>query len=186
MRIEGTAMPVPEHTALYRFYDAEGFLLYIGITSNLTRRNKEHAGDYWSHEVSSTTVAWFADEASAAEAETAAIRAEAPRYNVRDNFDHVPFPCPGWPSLAGAGRQKAVELAKLIRAEISSGRWPVGHKIPAPKEMAGLVGIGTGAANHAIQTLRSERVIYRFKSYGYFVSEQQRQGPLSSHSSWRT
>lgn len=163
-------MPDPGRTALYRYFRADGQPLYIGISNHLEDRQKAHAGAHWAGEVGAFTVEWFEVEAEAAAAETVAIRCEKPLYNVRDNFDEVPFPR-NWPSLASAGRRKAVELAALMRAEIDSGRWPVGHKIPSPKEMAAAVEIGMGAVNHAIQTLRGERVIYRFRSFGYFVSE---------------
>lgn len=163
-------MPKSGRTALYRYIRADGQPLYIGISGHLEDRKKAHAGSRWAHEASTFTVEWFESESEAAAAETAAIRREAPLYNMRDNFDHAPLP-PEWPSLASAGRQKAAELAALMRAEIDSGRWPVGHKIPSPKEMATAVGIGLGAVNHAIQKLRNEHIIYRFRSFGYFVAE---------------
>ena len=163
-------MPDSGRTALYRYFRADGKPLYIGITNHLEDRKKAHAATHWAREVSAFTVEWFEVEAEAAAAETAAIRSEAPLYNVRDNFEHVPFP-QEWPSLASAGRRKAVELAALMRAEIDSGKWPVGHKIPSPKEMAAAAEIGMGAVNHAIQMLQGEHIIYRFRSFGYFVSE---------------
>lgn len=162
----------PERTALYRYLDSDGHPLYIGITSYLEDRQKAHARSRWAKEAATFTVEWYSVAADAAAAETLAIRTEKPVYNDADNFDHVPFACAGWPRLADEGRGKAIRLAELIRSEIDSGSWPAGHKIPSPRHMADAVGIGTGATIHAIQLLRQQRYVYRYKSFGYFVCQR--------------
>lgn len=83
-------------TVLYRFYDAEGTLLYLGITSTLMSRLGAHSGDKaWFRGVASATIEHFPDRASALTAERDAVQAEHPRYNVV----HQPKPKP--PSLGG-------------------------------------------------------------------------------------
>lgn len=77
---------------LYRCYDAEGFLLYIGVTSNIEARMATHKGTPrtgWSypngqlHERMATYEAEeFPDRQSAFEAEAMAIRAERPPLNI--------------------------------------------------------------------------------------------------------
>jgi len=69
-------------TALYRWYDEEGLLLYVGITGALLERTTAHTnGDPWWAQVRSCTVEWLPSATEAAEAEQAAIRAERPAYN---------------------------------------------------------------------------------------------------------
>lgn len=71
--------------ALYRFYDQDGSLLYVGIAENPRTRQKQHARQaHWWPEVdqSRTTVEWHEDRILASAAETAAIIGENPRYNI--------------------------------------------------------------------------------------------------------
>lgn len=70
-------------TSLYRFYDADGALLYVGITSRGPYRWQEHeAHRAWWALVASSRVEHFEDRDEAASAERAAIRAEKPLHNV--------------------------------------------------------------------------------------------------------
>lgn len=71
---------------LYWFYDAEGLLLYVGITNTGVRRMEQHGADKeWWPQVATINVNHFRtrDEAEAAEVE--AIRAHLPVHNVRDS-----------------------------------------------------------------------------------------------------
>jgi predicted GIY-YIG superfamily endonuclease len=68
---------------LYRFYDGDGAVLYIGITKNLGARFSDHArNSTWWDEARNVTVQWHPDWDAADAAETAAVRAEQPRHNV--------------------------------------------------------------------------------------------------------
>lgn len=159
----------PERTALYRYLDAEGRPLYIGITSHLKDRTTAHAHSRWAQEAASFTVEWYPGDAEAAAAETLAIRTERPLYNLAENFGRISLDGTRWPSLADAGRTKAVQLAQLVRAEIDSGRWPADHKLPAPQDLAAVVEIGVGATKHAIELLIQQRYVYRYRAFGHFV-----------------
>ena len=71
-------------TALYRHYDAEGTLLYVGISLNAAARlaqHREHAT--WYSQITSVTIEKFDSRDEALAAETVAIRKESPRYNIR-------------------------------------------------------------------------------------------------------
>lgn len=69
-------------TTLYRFFDAPGHLLYIGISARGAARWSEHAAEKpWWPEVAVTTVEHFLTREDAAAAEADAIRREQPRYN---------------------------------------------------------------------------------------------------------
>lgn len=71
------------HT-LYRFFDAQNRLLYVGVTCNAFNRWSRHAGDKpWWPQVARTTVEHFPDRQSVLTAETLAIKAEKPKYNIR-------------------------------------------------------------------------------------------------------
>ena len=70
--------------SLYRFYDEDDRLLYVGITTQACARWAAHAGDKeWFPTVVRATVEHFADRESAAAAEKAAIRTEKPLHNIR-------------------------------------------------------------------------------------------------------
>lgn len=70
-------------TALYRFFNAEGALLYVGITHDIDERWAAHERDKsWWPQVAEKTVEWFATRPLALEAERQAVQQEAPVHNV--------------------------------------------------------------------------------------------------------
>lgn len=72
----------PERTALYRLYDADNRLLYVGITSNLKARWSAHSRDKrWWPEVAHKTIEWFETRKSAERIEKIEVEEEHPRYN---------------------------------------------------------------------------------------------------------
>lgn len=74
--------------ALYRFRDAAGQLLYIGITVDIAGRFPRHAAEKpWWRDVTRIDVEALPGRAEALEAERAAIQAERPVHNVRHNGD---------------------------------------------------------------------------------------------------
>lgn len=76
----------PTRTALYRFWDADGRLLYIGITEMPEKRWAAHAGtkSWWS-EVARKDLEWFENREDARAGELAAIRTEHALHNVADS-----------------------------------------------------------------------------------------------------
>src|ERR1700683_3457641 len=75
-------------TALYRFYDAGGGLLYVGISRNLSMRWDKHARvQPWWSQVARKTVVLYATRADAGKAEGHAVRTENPAHNIRVPFD---------------------------------------------------------------------------------------------------
>ena len=71
-----------EPTALYRFYDSEDALLYVGITKNITQRWSQHKKTKsWWRKVASREVVWFDSRPRALLAERRAIVAERPLHN---------------------------------------------------------------------------------------------------------
>lgn len=79
-------MTTTQAHALYRFYDATGTLLYIGITLDPGSRWRSHAQDKpWWHDVADIRLELHPDRDSVLEAERAAIIAEHPLHNVVHN-----------------------------------------------------------------------------------------------------
>lgn len=70
--------------AVYRFFTADGSLLYVGCSGNLGQRLDDHASRTpWFSLVQSVSVEHFADRSSAITAEALAISTESPTHNVR-------------------------------------------------------------------------------------------------------
>lgn len=94
---------------LYRFYDKDKRLLYVGISVRGPRRWREHAADkVWYSDVATATMEHFPTTVEALKAEEAAIKSEGPAYNVVHNGKRT-APVPGVPS-------------------ISSGKWRFEHR----------------------------------------------------------
>jgi len=78
-------------TTLYRFYDADDRLLYVGITERGPQRWKEHrkSKGWWTKVVRISTE-HFPTRVQALKAEERAIRQEKPAYNVIHNAGAAP------------------------------------------------------------------------------------------------
>lgn len=69
---------------VYRCYDAEGQLLYIGVSGDVVERMAQHSRQsHWFPSTARTVVKVFPRRLDAFRAELTAIRAEAPLHNVR-------------------------------------------------------------------------------------------------------
>lgn len=76
--------------SLYRHFDHEGVLLYIGIANEPDRRAEQHRyHSEWFRFVDSTTVEWHPSREVAHEAERDAIKAERPVFNLTHNRAHT-------------------------------------------------------------------------------------------------
>ena len=72
-----------DRTALYRHFDSEGRLLYVGISMcALTRLSGHRGASHWFPDIATITIAWFPTRDAAIEAEGIAIRDERPMYNL--------------------------------------------------------------------------------------------------------
>ena len=78
--------PVVRKCAVYRFFDADGRLLYVGKAVDPEWREKGHRRRVWWRDVARKSVEWFDSEDAALAAEDLAIRDESPLYNrIRTN-----------------------------------------------------------------------------------------------------
>lgn len=68
---------------LYRFFDAEGVLLYVGITYDLSMRFSTHSVErWWWGQWAYSTVVRYHSRAALEAAERKAIKSEGPLHNV--------------------------------------------------------------------------------------------------------
>lgn len=88
-----------ERTALYRLYDADGMLLYVGIARNPERRFAQHAAEKtWWPRVVRRAIEWYETRGAALMAEEAAIKIDRPTQNIDHNPlapETVPVELPG-------------------------------------------------------------------------------------------
>ncbi len=84
--------------SVYRCYNAESDLLYVGMSIHPARRLTEHVGKAWWRDVAAVTVAHYEDVRQAAAAERQAIETERPEWNVTYSMGSAP-------RMAGGGVQ---------------------------------------------------------------------------------
>ncbi|MBI2698647.1 MAG: GIY-YIG nuclease family protein [Mycobacterium sp.] len=86
--------------ALYRIFDADDALLYVGITNNPYGRAMDHVRlRPWARRISYITFEHYDDRNELNAAEREAIAAEGPEFNVtytRGNSGHVAIPEDEW------------------------------------------------------------------------------------------
>lgn len=153
--------PDNEPTALYRLYDADNSLLYIGITWHPDFRLEQHLLDKeWIHLVARRTVEWHSDRPSALAAEAIATAAEKPLHDSswrRSNKDDKPQ----WKNLEG--RRAVIEG---LGSEIREGQ----HE-PGTVLMTGAVakrfGVARATASYAMEDLAKQGLL-KFWYHGRF------------------
>lgn len=86
-------MTTTAHHVLYRFFDADGALLYVGITMNAPARFGQHRDDKpWWADVARIDMEHFDSREEVLEAEAEAIIAEHPAHNVVHNTARSTLP----------------------------------------------------------------------------------------------
>jgi excinuclease UvrABC nuclease subunit len=80
-----TTSPSAGRTGVYRLFDAEGSLLYVGLTCDPDGRWRQHSHQKpWFKSVDRHTVEWHDTRIEARRAEVVAIKTEGPLYNRQD------------------------------------------------------------------------------------------------------
>ena len=85
-RLAKVAAPPKPYAFLYRLWDQNGALLYIGVTVNLFSRPWTHKRQTWGHEIRRDTFEEFPSKEAALIAEREAIIGEKPKYNKRMTY----------------------------------------------------------------------------------------------------
>lgn len=164
----------PERTALYRYFDADDALLYIGISIKPDFRAKAHLyekrPDDWPKRAVRRTDEWHGSRPLALKEEEAAIKTEKPLYNTTHNHNDAEFDPGSWTPVSGS--PKPPMIADLMRHEIASSRWPVGVRIPSLRTLAKAAGVSsTGPVSKAAALLKAEGLLTSKAGHGLFVSK---------------
>jgi predicted GIY-YIG superfamily endonuclease len=75
--------------AVYRLYDVEGNLLYVGASYNPDRRCEDHRRKPWGSCIARRTEEWHESRQDALAAERRAIREEGPRHNTASTPEYA-------------------------------------------------------------------------------------------------
>ncbi|MFJ4473262.1 GIY-YIG nuclease family protein [Streptomyces sp. NPDC089424] len=136
--------PAPGYTAVYRFYNAEDVLLYIGICDEPLKRWYNHAVDKpWWPDVARFGVTWFPSRDEALEAERKAILEEKPLHNVV--WNGIPYNSSQFPMQ---------HLYRLTRERL-------GDRIFSLRDLVDELGIPPGSAYAESRRLR-EKGLFQF------------------------
>lgn len=80
--LDKVAPPPVSRTAIYRYFDADDNLLYVGITGDPLARDRSHSRRSAFQEFTARqSVEWLPSRAAALEAESSAISSEQPLFN---------------------------------------------------------------------------------------------------------
>ncbi len=72
-----------EKTAIYRHYDRDGVLLYVGLSLNPIKRLGQHrVHSLWFYSITRVEIEWAKNREAAADEERRAVRAERPLFNT--------------------------------------------------------------------------------------------------------
>lgn len=156
----------PERTALYRLFDTDDRLLYVGISSNPKERLKAHAADKpWWPEVASREIEWFPSREQAAAAEVAAIRTEQPIHNHQHRPAKLLSLLPPADEATLRPRLSRIEyderpadqrMAAHIRALIMAGDVAVGEKLASTAEFERQFRISNVTVQRGLRKLKAE------------------------------
>lgn len=180
-----------ERTALYRLYDADDQLLYIGIAKDPKVRWQGHAQSTtspWWTQVSRKTVTWYPSREEADEAETQAIASEGPLRNRAK----VARRTTGWgrwgvgaPEINRALAHKdplSQQVARALRAEIEEGKIPPGGKMPTGRDLFHRFGVTENTCNLALRKLADEGLCYQPRPRsGYVCADPGTEAQPSTH-----
>jgi excinuclease UvrABC nuclease subunit len=109
-------------THLYRLWDANGELLYVGISKSAVRRLTDHQrGKPWADEINRVTITNVSTRAEAERLEIEAIANENPKYNVRhvrkkSTEELVQLQ---WEEMSQEERAQAVGIARKLAKQLS-------------------------------------------------------------------
>lgn len=139
-------------TVLYRLFDADDRLLYIGITCNTAQRWESHRGSKpWWHLVARKELTAYPDRSAALTAERAAIRAEAPLHNITgnprsDRLDvHLVLKGERAEKLRALAKRRGLGFSNLVHSLIDEAPFPSEPLPPEPRPL----GATTPAARKA-------------------------------------
>jgi predicted GIY-YIG superfamily endonuclease len=119
---------------VYRLWDADGALLYVGISKTLVQRLTQHdQSQPWADEVASVTAKRYPNRDKARAAEIEAIQTESPRYNIRDRAkrpDYAQSLAALWDEMDASERASLPEVIDRFLAA-----WPESWTSPSDRSI---------------------------------------------------
>jgi DNA-binding transcriptional regulator YhcF (GntR family)/predicted GIY-YIG superfamily endonuclease len=179
----GTQLSEDRSTSLYRYFDAEGTLLYVGIAYDPDKRKQGHAqtaAESWYPLIAGRTVEFFETREEAEEAEVRAIRSERPRFNRRHSVTREPEVIEqderlGRRRSRGLGRSPRAtqslqaDCYRVLRERIESGYYAAGESLPAANELLRSFGVNAQTLRTACLELEKDGFIRKAGIRGYLV-----------------
>ena len=150
----------PVATTLYRYYDEQDKLLYVGITKRPRRRTKEHSAfSKWFTQAKKCTFEHFESRREALSAEFKAIKKEKPKSNITHNHEN-------WREL---DKQKVKISSSLNDVEDSklyvTGRVVCTNPLMDPGSAARILDVSKAIVRSAIDSgqLKTTTVYYKWR-----------------------
>ncbi|MFJ6348634.1 DUF6907 domain-containing protein [Streptomyces sp. NPDC092046] len=167
-------------TALYRLYDADDRLLYIGITKNLEQRWTGHrhsaTSSKWWPDVVRKVIEWHPSQEAADAAETAAIETEEPLHNrAKLPYGRWPDRTPLSPELDWKTHLEdpySKQAARILAAEIKSGAIQPGDVMPSAKDLHNRFGLSAGTCGEVLRSMATEGLIHQRARGGRYYCSQ--------------
>lgn len=102
-------------TALYRHFDCDGRLLYVGVSLSAIKRTAQHRQRAsWFTEITRIEIEWHTSRSAAELAEKRAIKAERPLYNIKHNEAENGSSDQATPRANGPGTRKRRKRLKSL------------------------------------------------------------------------
>jgi DNA-binding transcriptional regulator YhcF (GntR family)/predicted GIY-YIG superfamily endonuclease len=155
-----------ERTALYRLFDSDGNLLYVGITNNPEYRFGQHRRTKpWWPQVDHNEIRWFDSLEEAAEAEKVTIAAEQPTHNVSANALKIAKSAP--PKKRTGYKQ----IADDLRRAILDGHFAPGARLPGQHQLMRDYDVAESTVRQALGVLKTEQLVSSRQGAGVFVRD---------------
>jgi hypothetical protein len=156
---------LPVKTQLYRHFDANGRLLYVGVSAAAVYRFLVHKqASCWADQITTITIETFPSRNEAMEAERLAIKAKAPLYNVSPRGGGFkPGVRASEPSRIGESSSRQIKAGRIL-AELSQSDVArlAGLSIPTVRrvESERNVHVSDAARKAVIGALKARGVIF--------------------------
>lgn len=170
-------------TTLYRYFDVEGTLLYVGIAYDADQRKKGHsqsAAESWYPLIAERRIEVFDTRAEAEDAEVRAIRSEKPRFNRRHvaqrgpevRADDLQREQRKWRVAAATqstGTPQYFTIYRYLSEKIDSGWYAPGESLPTKTQLLKTFGTTGPTLSRAYQELENNGYIEKAGIKGYVV-----------------
>lgn len=161
----GSMSESPRRTALYRLYNVDDRLLYLGITVNVRQRFCQHKmTKFWWHLVARKDVTWYPTREAALAAERTATVGERPIYDA----SYLAGNGPKYKTGPKASDPYWRPFAERLYREIEEGEYQSGERLPDESRLAAKYGISVSSVGRALDRLIACRMIERPSQRNYF------------------